>query len=107
MILNTSPAQGDAIFNGLRLAGVLAGRGHEVRLFFMNDAVDALRSSFDLGETRDLIDRCIASGIAAKACTTCVSRCGIGTGDVRPDVSLASMDELAEWIEDADRVLTM
>lgn len=106
LILSTSPVEGDAVFNGLRLAKVLAGRSHDVRLFIMNDAVDAVRESFDQEEIRGLVDDCIASGISVWICTTCVLRCGIAEGEMRSDATLASMDDLADWIEDADRVLT-
>lgn len=106
LIVSSSPTGSDAVFNALRLAREAHGRGHKVRLFLVNDAVDAARKDFTGEEVRDLLDGCVADALPVKVCTTCVNRCGISTGGVREDVALAGMADLVAWIEDADRVLT-
>lgn len=106
LVASSAPTSGDAVYNILRLALEARGRDHEVRLFFINDAVDTVRDDFELDEIRELLDECIQAGVAVKICTTCVTRCGIGKGAVRSDVDMSAMADLADWIEDSDRVLT-
>ncbi len=106
LLASSAPQDGDAVFNTLRLAQTGRARGHDVRLFFINNAVDTVRSGFESEELRELLDGCLRDGIPVKVCTTCVTRCGIGLGAVRDDVTMAAMSDLAEWIEDSDRVLT-
>ncbi len=106
LIASSAPTSGDAVYNTLRLVLKAYKRGHELRLFFINDAVDVAREGFEPGEIRELLDVCISEGIPVKICTTCVTRCGIGEGAIRSDVDMATMDDLADWIEDSDRVLT-
>lgn len=44
LVLSSSPNDGtDAAWNALRLAGTALERGHEVRIFLMNDAGDVVR----------------------------------------------------------------
>ncbi len=106
LVPSSTPTSGDAVYNTLRLALEAHGREHEVRLFFINDAVDATREGFEPEETRELLDECVTKKIPVKICTTCVTRCGIGEGAIRSDVEMATMADLADWIEDSDRVLT-
>ena len=106
LVPSSAPDSGDAVYNTLRLALAARGRDHEVRLFFINDAVDTVREGFESDEIRELLDACIKEEIAVKICTTCVTRCGIGKGSIRTDVDMATMADLADWIEDSDRVLT-
>ena len=106
LIPSSAPTDGELVYNALRLAKVLAGRDHDVRLFFMNDSVDAVREGFDIDEIRALVDDCLAADIPIKICTTCVVRCGIGRGEMRAGTTLATMDDLTDWIEESDQVLT-
>ena len=106
IVVSTAPHSGDAVYNALRLAREGRGRGNDVRIFFINDAVDSVRSAFPAGETRELLDACVQEEIGIRVCTTCVTRCGIGTGSIREDVEMAAMTDLTDWVEDADRVLT-
>jgi sulfur relay (sulfurtransferase) complex TusBCD TusD component (DsrE family) len=41
-----------------------------------------------------------------KLCKTCITRCGIGEGGIRPEVKIGTMPELVDWIAESDRVLT-
>ena len=106
LVASSAPQDGDAVYNTLRLAQTAHNRGHDVRLFFINDAVDAVRRGFGAQEMRDLLDGCIRDEIPVKICTTCLTRCGIDQSAVRDDVTMAAMSDLAEWIEESDRVLT-
>lgn len=109
IVLSHAVQDGDTTWNALRLATTLVAQQAAVRIFVMNDAIDLVRlqsepapAEFDLpGMLRALLAR----GARVKICTTCVTRCGIGHGEVMPEVSMSSMPELATWVTDSDRVL--
>ena len=99
----------DVAWNALRLAGTALERGHEVRMFLMNDAVDVVRRppegvEFDLAAmVGDLVDR----GAAAKLCQTCLQRCGLGESEtIVHGAQVAGMGDLVDWLETSDRALT-
>ena len=110
IVLSHSPADGDTTWNALRLAATLQSQEVTVRVFVMNDATDLVRqgalpegAEFDLqGMLRDLL----AHGGRVKICTTCVTRCGMHSGDVMPEVLMATMGDLATWVVESDRTLT-
>ncbi len=109
MILSHAPFDGDSIWNALRLAATLVERGVPLRVFVMNDAIDLVRegarpegSEFDL---QVMLRSLLPLGARVKVCTTCVNRCGIGHGEVIPDVVMSTMADLAEWVVDSDRVV--
>lgn len=110
LIVLSHPVQdGDTTWNALRLATALAAQGAAVRLFVMNDAIDLVRhpveppiAEFDLPT---MLRALLARGVRVKVCTTCITRCGIGHGDVMPEVLLSSMPELAAWVTGSQRVL--
>lgn len=109
IVLSHAPLDGDVTWNALRLASTLLERKSPVRIFVMNDAIDAVRqggvpegAEFDLqAMLRDLLPR----GGRIKVCTTCVTRCGIGHGDIIPEAIMATMADLAAWVTESDRVL--
>lgn len=109
IVLSHAPFDGDVCWNALRLAGSLTGRGAAVRLFVMNDAIDLVRqgampegAEFDL---QGMLRALLARGARVKVCTTCVNRCGIAHGAVLPETPLSTMDDLAAWVVESDRVL--
>lgn len=109
LILSHGPFDGDVTWNALRLAATLTERKASVRIFVMNDAIDLVRegampegSEFDL---QAMLRELLPHGSRVKVCTTCVNRCGIGHGEVIPEVTLSTMGDLAEWVVDSDRVV--
>ncbi len=110
IVLSRSPFDGDTTWNALRLAAMLQSQHVAVRVFVMNDATDLVRqgavqegAEFDLqGMLRGLL----AHGGRLKVCTTCVTRCGMHSGDVMPEVVMATMGDLATWVVESDRALT-
>jgi uncharacterized protein involved in oxidation of intracellular sulfur len=109
IVLSHSPFDGDTIWNALRLASTLQGQGVAVRVFVMNDAIDLVRqgampadAEFDL---QGMLRALLAHGGRVKVCTTCVTRCGMASGDVMPEVLMATMGDLATWVTDSDRAL--
>jgi len=110
VVLSHSPYDGDTIWNALRLASTLQSQSVAVRVFVMNDATDLVRqgampegAEFDLqAMLRGLLPR----GGRVKVCPTCVTRCGMHSGDVLPEVVMAGMGDLATWVVESDRTLT-
>lgn len=112
IVLNRNPYDGtDITWNALRLAEQLLNVGLEVRVFLMNDSVDLARDAtrppegyFDLGE---MLKGLIGKGVPVKVCGTCKVRCGIHKGEPYFEGAReAKMTELAQWIQEADRVVT-
>jgi len=113
IVFNHLPYDGtDITWNGLRLASQLLRFGKSVRLFLMNDSVDLARDAvrppadyFDLGQ---MLKDLIAEGAAVKACGTCNARCGLHKNEPYFDgVDEATMAELAEWVSQGDRIITL
>lgn len=113
IIFNREPYDNtDITWNGLRLAQTLQKNNVEVRIFLMNDAVDMARDickppqgyDQDLSQMlKDLIEK----GVAVKMCGTCMSRCGIHKNHPYFDgAEKSTMQALAEWVIDSDKVLT-
>ena len=112
IIFNFNPYDGtDVTWNGLRLVDKLLNIGVEVRLFLMNDSVDMARDKakppegfFDLGK---MLKDLIAKSVPVKVCGTCKVRCGIHKGEPYfEETQEAKMTELAEWVKEADKVIT-
>lgn len=113
IIFNRMPYDNsDVTWNGLRLAETLRKQGQEVRIFLMNDSVDLARDvckapeGYDQDLTQMLKDL-IAKGVAVKVCGTCMARCGIYRNHPYFEgAEKSTMNALAEWVIDSDRVLT-
>ncbi|MCP4712147.1 MAG: sulfur reduction protein DsrE [Planctomycetes bacterium] len=112
IIFNRPPYdQTDVTWNGLRLAEKLLELKLEVRIFLMNDSVDLARDAakppenyFDLGK---MLKDLIAQNVTVKVCGTCKARCGLYKGEPYFEgAHEAKMTELAEWIKQADKIVT-
>jgi len=112
IIFNRHPYDGtDITWNALRLAGQLLESKVEVKIFLMNDSVDLARDAaqppegyFHLGQ---MLKELIAKGVEVKVCGTCMVRCGIHKGEPYFEgAKTAKMTELAEWIEESDKIIS-
>jgi len=113
IIFNREPYDNtDVTWNALRLAGTLVDGGNEVRLFLMNDAVDLAREACRPPEGYDqdltlLLKALIGRGVAVKVCGTCLARCGIYKQHPYFDgAEKSTMQELAAWVVDSERVMS-
>jgi uncharacterized protein involved in oxidation of intracellular sulfur len=112
-IFNHEPYDGsDVAWNGLRLAKNLHQRGHEVRIFLMNDSVDLARDCNKKPDNYDndlveMLKEMYNDGVELKVCGTCQARCGIYKNEpyFAPEIK-ATMNDLADWVEDSDKILT-
>jgi uncharacterized protein involved in oxidation of intracellular sulfur len=112
LVFNRNPYDGtDVTWNGLRLADQLLNIGLEVNIFLMNDSVDLARDAaiptegyFDLGK---MLKELIAKGVPVKVCGTCKVRCGIHKGEPYFEgAHEAKMTELAQWVKEADKIIS-
>ena len=112
LVFNRNPYDGsDITWNGLRLAEALLNAGLEVNIFLMNDSVDLARDItkppedyFDLVQ---MLKELIAKDVPVKVCGTCNVRCGIHKGEPYFEgAQEAKMTELAQWIKEADKVIS-
>ena len=112
-IFNHEPYDGsDVAWNGLRLAKNLHQRGYEVRIFLMNDSVDLARDCNKKPDNYDndlveMLKEMYNDGVELKVCGTCQARCGIYKNEpyFAPEIK-ATMNDLADWVEDSDKILT-
>lgn len=113
LILNHQPYDGtDVTWNALRLAKTLHKSGEVVNIFLMNDAVDLARDktpkpdsyNYDLVE---MIKQMYESEINLQVCGTCNARCGLFKNEPYFDDKISStMQILADWVQESDKVLT-
>ncbi|MBR0574512.1 MULTISPECIES: DsrE/DsrF/TusD sulfur relay family protein [Pasteurellaceae] len=113
IIFNREPYDStDVTWNGLRLADTLTNKDVEVRIFLMNDAVDMARDSCTLPQGYDqdlsqMLKNLISKGVPVKVCGSCMSRCGIYKNQPYFEgAEKSTMDALADWVIDSDKVLT-
>ncbi|MGZ2369952.1 DsrE/DsrF/TusD sulfur relay family protein [Ancylomarina sp. YFZ004] len=113
IIFNREPYDNtDVTWNGLRLAETLRSKGVEVRVFLMNDAVDMARDACKPPQEYDqdlsqMLKKLIARNVAVKVCGTCNARCGIYKNQPYFEgANKSTMEELADWVVDSDKVLT-
>ncbi|PID93504.1 MAG: sulfur reduction protein DsrE [Bacteroidetes bacterium] len=113
IIFNRDPYDNtDVTWNGLRLAKTLHKNQAEVRIFLMNDSVDMARDVCKPPENYDqdlsqLLKELIAKGVPVKVCGTCMSRCGIYKNHPYFEgAEKSTMQALAEWVIESDKVLT-
>jgi len=109
-ILNDPPYGTERTYNGLRLANSLASsEGTEVSVFLMGDAVGGGMAGQTTPNGYYNLER-LLKGLARKGikiglCGTCVDARGIKPEAVIEGANRSSMEELASWTKEADRVL--
>jgi uncharacterized protein involved in oxidation of intracellular sulfur len=111
LLVVNGPAYGsDETFNALRLAAALAGREDvRVRLFLMGDAVTCAVTGQKTPDGYYTLDRMLRSfvrhGGQVGCCGTCLDARGLIADRLVEEAARSSMDELAAWTVEADKVL--
>lgn len=113
IILNNEPYDGsDVTWNALRLASTLHKNNEKVNIFLMNDAVDLARDKLTKPESYDhdlvlMLKHMHEAGVSLQVCGSCNARCGIYKNEPYFDDSVTStMEILANWVVQSDKVLT-
>lgn len=108
-ILNDAPYGNERVYNALRLAGALAGRGEQqVRVFLMADAVTCAKAEQKVPEgyynVESMLGKVLRHGSVA-LCGTCMDARGMKVADMTEGATRSTLAQLAEWTIEADKVL--
>jgi len=108
LILNDPPYGTERSFNGLRLAKALQGKGAEVTVFLMADAVACAKAGQKVPQGYyhlELMVKSVARKGEVLLCGTCMDARGLTDADIVEGARRSTMDELAERTLAAERVL--
>lgn len=111
-ILNDAPYGSEKSYNALRLAMKLQQEHAEieVRLFLMADAVTAALPNQTTPQGYYNIERMLKAVLDKEGevhtCGSCVEARGLQELSLMEGATVGSMSQLAEWVVDADKVLT-
>ena len=111
LILNQPAYGADETYNAVRLANALVRRDDtETTVFLMGDAVTCAVAGQRTPDGYYTLDRMLRSfarhGGHLACCGTCLDARGLDKDHLVPEAHRSTMDELAEWVVGADRVLT-
>jgi uncharacterized protein involved in oxidation of intracellular sulfur len=109
-ILNDAPYGNERAYNALRLAGALSeSKGQQVKLFLMADSVTCAKAGQKVPEgyysIQLMLDKVSRHGEVA-LCGTCMDARGMTETDMLKGVRRSTLKELAEWTEQANKVIT-
>ncbi|MBI2306372.1 MAG: DsrE family protein [Rhodocyclales bacterium] len=109
-ILNDAPYGSERSYNALRLARALGKRdGETVRVFLIGDAVACAKAGQKVAEgyynAADMVRLVAAAGGEVGLCGTCLTARGIGDDELVDGARRGTLDQLAAWTAEADKVL--
>ena len=109
IVLNDAPYGNERTYNGLRLAGALAGKEDvQVRLFLLADAVTCAKSGQKVPEgfynVQIMLGRVIRKGEVA-LCGSCMDARGVTEAELIEGATRSTLAQLADWTAEADQVL--
>ncbi|MBU1227462.1 MAG: DsrE family protein [Actinobacteria bacterium] len=109
-VLNDPPYGTERSYNGVRLAGSLARReGEAVRVFLIGDAAACAKAGQKVPQgyyNLELMLRSIVRrGGEIGVCGTCMDARGITDAELAGGCRRSTLEEFADWTQNADRVL--
>ena len=108
LILNDPPYGTERSFNGLRLAKALAGKGAQVTVFLMADAVACAKAGQKVPQgyyNLELMTKSVGRTGEVLLCGTCMDARGLTDAELVEGARRSTLDELAERTLVAERVL--
>ncbi len=112
IIINDAPYGTEKAYNAMRLA-MMIQKEHadvEIRIFLMADAVACAipHQSTPQGyyNLERMFKSVIGKGGLVKACGTCSDARGIRGISLINDVEISTMNQLAQWVVDSDKIVT-
>jgi uncharacterized protein involved in oxidation of intracellular sulfur len=111
IIVNNGPYGNETAYNALRLALSLRRQAPEpdLRVFLLGDgvgcAVPGQRTPSGYYNVERMIRHLISSGVEVHACLTCMEARGLASVELIEGVEPSNVDELAEWVRQADKAL--
>jgi len=108
-ILNEAPYGSERAYNGLRLAGALAGKeGQQVRVFLLADAVACARAGQKVPpgyyNIQLMLGKLVREGEVA-LCGTCMDARGVTDAELIEGARRSTLAQLADWTAEAGKVL--
>ncbi len=108
-ILNEAPYGSERAYNGLRLAGALAGRAEQrVRVFLMADAIGCAKAGQKVPagyySIQLMLGKILRTGEVG-LCGTCMDARGMADSEMIEGARRSTLAQLADWTAEADRVL--
>lgn len=108
-IFNDSPYGSQRTHNGLRLAVALS-KQYSTHIFLFGDgvtcAVAGLAPAHADYNPQEILRQLGSRGVTIGACRTCLEARGIPDQMLIPEVKRSTLEELATWTEEAEKVLT-
>ncbi len=109
-VLNDPPYGTERAYNGLRLAGALAKReDQQVRVFLMGDAASCAASGQRVPNGYYNVERMLRvvarRGGEIGACGTCMDARGLTSERLAEGCARSTLEQLADWTLQADKVL--
>lgn len=107
LILNDAPYGSERSYNALRLARALGKKeGQSVRVFLMGDAVACAKAGQKVPQGYyNAGDMVRMAGGEIALCGTCLDARGIADAELVPGARRGTLDQLATWTAEADKVL--
>jgi uncharacterized protein involved in oxidation of intracellular sulfur len=110
MILNDPPYGSERAYNGLRLAGSLGRQeGHEIKVFLLGDASSCAKAGQKVPtgyyNVQTMLGAVTRRGGTVGVCGTCMDARGIIESELSQGTRRSTLEELAEWTLEADRLL--
>ena len=108
-IVNDAPYGSERAYNALRLAGALTTREDAaIRIFLMADAVACAKKLQKVPQgyynIQLMLDKVIRKGEVA-LCGTCMDARGLQATELKEGARRSTLNELADWTLEADKVL--
>ena len=108
LILNDPPYGTERSYNGMRLAKALAGKGAEISVFLMADAVACAKAGQKVPQgfyNLELMVKAVARKGEVLLCGTCMDARGLGDEELVEGTRRGTLDELADRTLAAGKVL--
>jgi uncharacterized protein involved in oxidation of intracellular sulfur len=111
VVLNDAPYGSERTYNGLRLLGSLSRQGDaQVKLFLIGDAVGCAKAGQKVPSgyynVETMLKAAVRQGAVVGVCGSCLDARAIGEGDLIEGAQRGSLEQLAAWTLEADKVLT-
>jgi len=110
-VFNDSPHGNQRSYNGLRLAVALAKTNSaSMRVFLLGDGIicglTGLNPAHADYNPQVMLQQLAASGVPIAVCGTCMEARGLSEQVLIQGARRSSIDELVNWVEECEKVLT-
>jgi uncharacterized protein involved in oxidation of intracellular sulfur len=111
-VVNDAPYGSEKVYNTLRIAQTLLREqpAVSVRIFLLADAVTSALAGQSTPpgyyNVEHMLQSVIRKGAQVSACGFCSEARGLKEVPLAPGVEAGTMSQLAQWVVDADKVLT-